>query len=299
MQTDYQNRINRVFKYIDENLDADLSLNTISNIAFFSPFHFHRIFKFITTETLNTYVTRKRIEKSASDLIRKNTTVTEISFKYGFKDNSSFTRTFKNYYGVSPTEFKKQNPFKFSKIRQLKSKNGQEYPDFEKYICSINNLKKWIEMNAKIEIKETPELNLAGITHIGINGVENTFAKLIKWANSKSLLENPEAKMGRVFYDSIKITPPDKVRMSIFLKTNDPFKTEGEINKVTIKKGKCIIGHFEITPNDFEKSWSGLFIWMNENGYKKSVENPFEIYHNDFREHPENKFIVDFYIPIE
>jgi len=38
---------------------------------------------------------------------------------------------------------------------------------------------------------------------------------------------------------------------------------------------------------------------MNENGYKKAAQNPFEIYHNDFRMHPENKCIVDFYIPIE
>jgi AraC family transcriptional regulator len=299
IQTDYQNRINRVFQYIDENLDSDLSLNTISNVAFFSPYHFHRVFKFATKETLNEYVTRRRIEKSALELIHKDIGITEISTKCGFNDNSSFTRAFKKYYGVSPTEFRKQNPNEFSKIRQLESKNSQEYPNYEKYICIINNLKKWTDMNAKIEIKETPELNLAGITHVGINGIENAFEILTKWANSKNLLKNPEAKMGRIFYDSFKVTAPDKVRMSIFLTTNDSFEAEGEINKVTINKGKCVVGRFEITPNDFEKSWTGLFIWMNENGYKKSVENPFEIYHNDFREHPENKFIVDLFIPIE
>lgn len=299
IQTDYKNRINRVFKYIDKNLDSDLSLNTISDIAFFSPYHFHRVFKFVTKETLNEYVTRQRIEKSALELIHKDVGITEISTKYGFNDNSSFTRTFKKYYGVSPTEFRKQNPNEFSKIRQLESKNGQEYLNYEKYICIINNLKKWTQMNAKIEIKETPELNLAGITHIGINGIENAFEKLTKWANSKGLLKDSEAKMGRIFYDSFKVTESNKVRMSIFLITNQSFETEGEINRVTINKGKCIVGRFEITPNDFEKSWTGLFIWMNENGYKKSVENPFEIYHNDFREHPENKFIVDLYIPIE
>jgi len=154
-------------------------------------------------------------------------------------------------------------------------------------------------MNAKIEIKETPELNLAEVTHVGINGIENAFGKLIKWATPKGLLNNLETKMGRIFYDSFKVTEPNKVRMSIFLATNELFETEGEINKLTIKKGKCIVGRFEITPNEFEKSWTSLFIWMNENGYKKSIENPYEIYHNDYREHPENKFIVDLNIPIE
>ena len=154
-------------------------------------------------------------------------------------------------------------------------------------------------MNANIEIKNTPELNLPAVTHIGINDVENGFSRLIKWANSKSLLQDPEAKMGRIFYDSVKITAPDKVRMGIFLITDKPFEAEGEINKLTITKGRCIVGRFEITTNDFEKSWTGLFVWMNENGYKKNDEHPFEIYHNDYREHPENKFIVDLYIPIE
>jgi AraC family transcriptional regulator len=299
IETDYKNRINRVFEFIDENLESNLTLETVSKIAFFSPFHFHRVFKFVTGETLNEYVTRRRIEKSASDLLHKNITATEIAHKYGFSDNSSYSRTFKKYFGVSPTEFKNQNPNKFSKIRQLESKNGQVYPDYERYICIINNLKKWTEMNAKIEIKQTPELNLAGVTHIGINGIENTFEKLIKWAIPNGLLKNSETRMGRIFHDSFKVTAPDKVRMSIFLTTNVPFEIDGEINKLTINKGKCIVGHFEITPNEFEKSWTSLFIWMNENGYKKSSENPFEIYHNDFREHPENKFITDLYIPIE
>lgn len=299
IQADYKKRIHRVFDFIDKNLESDLSLNTISEIAFFSAFHFHRVFKFITGETLNEYVTRQRIEKSASDVLHKNSKVSEIAHKYGFSDNSSYSRTFKKYYGISPTEFKKQNPNRHSKIRQLKSKNGQDYPDYEKYICIINNLKKWTEMNAKIEIKDTPELHLAGVTHLGVNGIENTFEKLIKWAIPKGLLKNSEAKMGRIFYNSFKITVPDKVRMSIFLTIDDPFKAEDEINKLTINKGKCIVGRFEITPSEFEKSWTSLFIWMNEKGYKKSIENPFEIYHNDYREHPENKFIVDLYIPIE
>ncbi len=295
---DYQQRINRVFTYIDDNLDTDLSLDTVSKIAFFSPFHFHRIFKVITSETLNVYVTRRRIEKSAADLLHKSISVTEIATKYGFNDNSSYTRAFKKYYGVSPSGFIKQHPNKFSKIRQLESKNGQEYPDFEKYICAITNLKNWTQMNAKIEIKETTELHLAGVTHIGIDGIENAFDKLIKWANPKGLLQTPEAKMGRVFYDSFKITEPSKVRMSVILVTNTPFKPEGEIQRIIMQKVKCIVGHFEITPNEFENAWSGLFIWMNENGYKKSEENPFEIYHNDYREHPEHKFIVDLYIPV-
>ena len=76
-------------------------------------------------------------------------------------------------------------------------------------------------------------------------------------------------------------------------------EVDGEIGLTTIERGRFIVGHFEIQINEFEKSWSGLFIWMSENGYKKADRNPYEIYYNDFNEHPEKMSIVDFCIPIE
>ncbi len=112
IKADYKSRIDRVFHFIDQNLQSELSLAIVSEIAFFSPFHFHRVFKYITGETLNQYVTRRRLEKSALDLIHKDLGITEIALEWGFKDNSSFTRTFKKFYGVSPTTFRKENPNK-------------------------------------------------------------------------------------------------------------------------------------------------------------------------------------------
>lgn len=298
IQVDYINRINRVFEFIDKNLESDLSLNTISEIAFFSPFHFHRVFKFVTGETPNEYVIRRRIEKSVLDLLHKNTTTTEIACKFGFSDISSFSRAFKKYYGISPTEFKKQNPNKFSKIRQLESKIGQEYPDYEKYICIIDNLKIWTKMNAKIEIKEMPKMDLAYVSSIGPQNLENAFGKLIQWATPKGLM-NEQTKPVTIYHDSFKVTEHGKVRMSACLLLNEPVKTEGEIGLTTIEAGKFLVGSFQIGLNEFEKSWTGLFVWMNENGYKKADKEPFEIYYNNFNEHPERKAIVDFCIPIE
>ncbi|WP_108805443.1 GyrI-like domain-containing protein [Aquimarina sp. Aq107] len=296
---EYINRINLVLIYIDEYLDEDLSLESVAKVALYSPFHFHRIFKAVIGETLNSYVNRRRIEKIALELMHKNeVSIAELSLQYGFSSNSSFTRAFKNFYGVSPTDFRKQLPGKFSKISKVESKIGQEESIFEKYICNINNHLNWIKMNAKIEVIEVPELHFASITHIGIEGIGNVFEKLIKWGRSKGIMETPDTKMARIFHDSFKVTSPDKVRMSVCILMNEPFVSEGEISPVIIKKGRNIVGSFEITPEDFEKSWSSLFVWMNEQGYKKSEVTPFEIYHNDFRNHPDNKCLVDFYIPI-
>ncbi len=299
IKSDYINRINNALKYIDEHLENELSLESISEVAHYSPYHFHRIFKIITNETLHMYINRRRIEKAAAALFRqKDIPISEISLQYGFNSDSSFSRAFKKFYNISPSEFRKVSPSRYSKICQPESKIGQEKAIFEEYICNITNLKNWITMNAKIEIKEMPKLNLAFITHIGKGNLDATFNKLIKWATPKGLMDKPDLKMATIYYDSYKITAPDKIRKSVCIVLNEPVSASGEIGLTTLPAGKHIVGHFEIGIHEFEKSWSGLFVWMNEHGYKKSEQNPFEIYHNNYNDHPEKKFIVDLCIPI-
>jgi len=298
LQADYNNRITRVFEFIDDNIETNLSLQKLAEIACFSPFHFHRIFKFITGERLNEYVKRRRIEKSALELLHTHDTTTAIAHKFGFSDNSSFSKAFKKYYSVSPTEFKKLNPHRHSKIRQLKSKNGQDYPDVEKYICSITNLKKWITMNANVQIKEIPTMQLAYVSCLGPQNLQEAYGKLVRWATPQGLL-NEEVKMLTIYHDSFKVTIPEKVRMSAAMMINPPVEIAGEIRLTSITPGKSIVANFTIGIDEFEKSWTGLFLWMNENGFKKADKNPFEIYHNNFNDHPQKKAIVDFCIPVE
>lgn len=298
IQIDYKNRIDSVFRFIDENLDSKLPLNTVAKIASFSPFHFHRIFKAMTGETLNEFVTRRRIEKSALDILHKDLTISEVSHIYGFSDNSAYTKTFKKYYGISPTEFKIQNPNRFTKIRQLKSKIGQEYPDLDQYVCIINNLKKWIIMNAKIEIKEMSKMNYSYISCIGSQELPAAFQKLIAWAIPKGLM-NEHAKLMTIYHDSFKVTQEEKARLSSCFILEKPVSREGEIGCDETVPGKYIVGSFEIKLEEFDKSWTSLYLWMKENGHKRADRDSFEIYHNNFNEHPEKKAIVDFYIPIE
>ena len=296
IQSDYRNRLDRVFQFIDENLESKLSLSEVSKEAFFSPYHFHRIFKLLTRETLNEYINRRRIEKSVLDIIHKELSISEISHTYGFSDNSSYTKAFKKYYGVSPTEFKIQNPNKFSKIKQLNSKIGQNYPDINEYVCIINKLKKWIKMNTNIEFKQLTEQNYVYITCIGPKELPSAFQKLIGWAIPKGLMTK-EAKLMTVYQDSLKVTEEEKARFRACFQIEG--KVESEFEYAIIPSGKYVVARFEIILDDFEKAWTGLYTWMEENEHERADGESFEIYHNNFNEHPEKKAIVDFHIPVE
>jgi len=240
------------------------------------------------------------MEKSASMLIRnRKMPISEIAFACGFKDNSVFTKTFKKNFELSPSLFRAKYQSRYSKVIPKDSKNGQVESDLESYLCNIEELKNWMMKNGHVEVMELPQLRFASINHLGVDGIENTFARLVAWAEPLGLLDNPESKMARIFHDSFKTTAPSKVRMSICLLSDDEFISDDIVEELYIKEGRYIAAHFEIPPVDFEKAWSASFIWMNENGYKMAPKNPFEIYYNDFNTHPEGMAIVDLFIPIQ
>ena len=158
-------------------------------------------------------LSERKIEKSALHLaVHKNMEIKEICWDLGFSNHSFFCKTFKKYYGLSPTEFRRSAPEEFHRILQTQSKNGQVETVFSQYICNIENLLNWTRMNLKIEIKEMPEMNLASIMSLGMANVEPSFNILIDWAK-KNLFPRENLKMISVYHDSCKITPLDKVRI--------------------------------------------------------------------------------------
>jgi AraC family transcriptional regulator len=55
-QLEYQHRVNRVVDYIQEHRTEELSLDVLAQVAAFSPFHFHRIFKAVTGENVKEFI---------------------------------------------------------------------------------------------------------------------------------------------------------------------------------------------------------------------------------------------------
>jgi len=294
-------RIGKAILYIEDNLDKKLLLEDIAQKAHFSPFHFHRLFSVVVGETLNNFITRKRIERAASHLMnKKNIPVTEVADRVGFTSLSSFSRAFKKFYGMSPIEFRDISPEKFSKICKTKSKNGQVTVSFEQYICNINNSLNWLKMNANTAVKVIEKLQLAYISHQGkMEHIGSAYDRLVRWATPKGLMAQENLRMVTIYHDSPKISDPNNLRMSACMILNSNVSVDGEAGLRTIEPCKCVVSSFEITPYEFQQAWESSFVWMVENGYQKADKDPFEIYYNNYVDHPEKKFIVDLCIPVQ
>lgn len=103
---DYVQSVNRAIDHITRNLDGSLRLDAIAQVAGFSPFHFHRVFKSLTGETLGDFVKRLRLERALYLMSHApGRSLTEVALECGFSSSSDFSRSFKQRFGSPPSAF--------------------------------------------------------------------------------------------------------------------------------------------------------------------------------------------------
>jgi AraC family transcriptional regulator len=107
---DHRQRILRVVIHINNHLDKKLRIDHLSKIACYSPYHFIRVFEDIMGEPPQKYVFRKRMEQAGFNLLRRDWSITDVTFSLAYETPSSFCKCFKNFYGVSPRHFRDTTP---------------------------------------------------------------------------------------------------------------------------------------------------------------------------------------------
>lgn len=100
---DWINKLNEAINYIEENLDKEVSYDIISSIAGCSVYNFQRMFSYIADKPLSEYIRCRRLTMAAFDLLNTTERIIDISLKYGYESQDSFTRAFKKFHGVLPS----------------------------------------------------------------------------------------------------------------------------------------------------------------------------------------------------
>lgn len=104
----YRARMQRVLDHIDRHLDDDLDLDTVSRVAAFSKFHFHRQFTATFEVSVHRYVQLARMKRAARQLVDKpGRSVTDIAMEAGYDAPDAFARAFRRWFGQSPSSFRK------------------------------------------------------------------------------------------------------------------------------------------------------------------------------------------------
>ncbi len=96
--------VERAKKYMEENFRKDISLEDVSQKVDISSYYFSKIFKEETGENFIEYLTRLRMEEASRLLEESDISIKEVCSEVGYSDPNYFSRNFKKYAGITPTE---------------------------------------------------------------------------------------------------------------------------------------------------------------------------------------------------
>ncbi|HPR96064.1 MAG TPA: GyrI-like domain-containing protein [Thermotogota bacterium] len=315
LRNEYLSRINLVLDYIEQNLSKELTLEELSEVAHFSKFHFHRIFNAFMGETLFQYIQRIRLQKSAALLLnRKNEPITEIAFDCGFSSSAAFSRSFKTFFQMTPTQWKKKMidqhnmNQKERNINQDDSKGWKENIPRTLYnldILSDHGRNTMSEKKGCVVVKDLEQFTVAYVRYIGPYAgnnqlFESLFGKLFSWAGARGLTEQQDAKVLVIYHDDPHITDEDKLRTSVCLSVPEDTEVGGEIGKMPIDGGKYAFVRFELDTDEYTDAWNWVYSqWLPTSGYLPDDRTCFELYPEPDPEQTDGKTVVDICIPIK
>lgn len=173
----YRDRMRRVLDHIDRHLDDDLDLETLSGVAAFSKFHFHRQFTATFGLSVHRYVQLARMKRASHQLAYMDALdVTDIAMDAGYDAPDAFARAFRQRFGQSPSSFRKS-------------------PDWEPWLAAFgpldnarSKLMQTTFTNDDVTIRDVPTTKVAIMEHRGDPAMlPATIQRFIAWRKAAGL----------------------------------------------------------------------------------------------------------------
>ncbi|WP_243140817.1 helix-turn-helix domain-containing protein [Candidatus Galacturonibacter soehngenii] len=99
--------VEKVIHYMEENLDEELTLDTISKHVGYSKFHLNRIFTEVTGYTMHKFIQSRRLYLAARKLTTTTTPIAQIALEAGYHSQQAFTLAFRQIYQYPPQTYRK------------------------------------------------------------------------------------------------------------------------------------------------------------------------------------------------
>lgn len=284
----YHARLQKVLQYIDAHLDGDLSVETLSRVAAFSKYHFHRQFSGFFEISVYRYVQLCRLKRASFELAFRNRKVIDIALASGYDGSESFSRAFKKHTGQSPSAFRKQ-------------------PKWEPWYAAYQPLNKLRVHHMKparhieqVRIVNVDEARVAVLEHRGDPQlIGDSIRTFIDWRRQNGLSPKVSATFN-ILYDNPAEVEPENYRLDLCAAVDgEVAANEQGVTGKTIPGGRrAVLRH--VGPDDTLGETIGYLYaeWLPQSG-----EEPgdFPVYLQRvsfFPDVPETEAVTDIFLPL-
>ncbi len=281
---DYQERMGRVRRYLEQNLDRPVTLAELARVACFSHYHFHRLFAAFMGEPLFQYIRRLRLERAAVHLVCSERPVTDIALAAGYETPSAFNKAFLKRFGKSPTAFRLTRAA------------------FTPPAASFNPV---IEKECSMEprIVDRPETPVVYVRKTGpyAQTACEAWSAVCKFAYSHRLVDRESGtQFIGVSHDDPDITDSEKLRYDACITVTAPVPVEGEVQAGKIAAGQYAVFLHRGPHQGLKNAYREIFRnWLPASGHQLRDVPCFEVYLNTpERTKPEN-LKTEIWVPIE
>jgi AraC family transcriptional regulator len=274
----YEKRVNLVIDHVSAHLAEDLSLEGLARVAAFSPFHFHRIFRAISGETLFAFVQRLRLERAAGALTyHRDRSILAVALDHGFSSAATFARAFKAHFGMSATDWRRGGAERWSK--RGKANRNQSKAKLRPPRHGGSRMAK--EATMTVRIGELPRYHVAYMRHVGPygpHGIPALWTRLHEWMRTRGL-DRPDAIKLGIGHDDPEVTSVEKCRYDACVVVPPDFAGDKWVNVMDVPGGKNAISAFTGTAHEIADAWSALYrTWLPDSGYEPDDRPCLEVY---------------------
>ncbi|MEZ5840705.1 MAG: AraC family transcriptional regulator [Hyphomicrobiales bacterium] len=275
----YGERIERATRYIVENLDKDMDLASLAGIACLSPFHFHRIYRAVTGETVIDTVRRNRLHLAAGELITGDAPLADIARRARYASVQAFTRAFNAAYGIAPATYRK--------ARMLDAPHQSRNAPKETAMYDV-------------EIRTIEPISLAAIRHVGpYMEIGKAFERLFPWAFRQGLA-NSKTRMIAVYYDDPKSVPAAGLRSDAAISVTKAVPADDTVRPLEVAGGRYAVTIHKGPYAELERAYNWLYReWLPTSGEEPADRPCFEEYLNDPRATPPAELLTAVALPLK
>jgi AraC family transcriptional regulator len=285
----YQKRMNKVFDYIKEHLDEELSVDGLSEVVHFSKYHFHRQFSEYTGISVGKFIQLIRLKRASYRLaFRKHNRIIDIAMNAGFESPEAFSRAFKKAFGQTPTQFREipaWEPWR------------EKYQFFNKGVERHMNTGKH---NMQVKLVDFKATKVAVLEHRGApERIYESIRTFIAWRKENKL--SPDvSETYNILYGDPATSEPDQYRLDICasIQSNVKDNPYGVITKM-IPNGRCAVLRHTGPDDNIGDSFHYLYAnWLPQSGEELRDFPCFLHRVTLFPDIPEHKMITDIYLPL-